>query len=116
MGCDRCHGLKHDGRDIFRIHHLWLPLLRLHPLRPRHDTVGLHEGGELLGDLSQNLLGQVEPGHLRVQPSLQESLEGHELHDVAGSLLAGVVGESDGVAVKLLHGGEVGVTHAHDDD
>ena len=63
---------------------------------------GLHEGDELVGHLCEYLPGEVEPGQVRVEPRLGKVVEGHELHDVAGSRLAHRVRQAHGVPVQLL--------------
>lgn len=42
--------------------------------------------------------------------------EGDELHNIADGLLAGVGPQHAGISIQELHGGEVGVANADDDD
>lgn len=55
-------------------------------------------------------------GALIVNTHITEIPERDELHDVPHGLLPGVGPQNTGVSVEELHGREVGVAHADDDD
>jgi len=84
----------------------------------RHDPIRSHVTEKLFRDLCQNLLGQPEPGGFRVVDSIPEKIpERDELNDVPDRRFPVVRrGQTNLVAVELLHGLEVGIADPDDDD
>ena len=82
-----------------------LELLRLsHGL----DAHALHVGAHLIRNLFEHLLVEVAAGHACV--------ELNELDDIASGRDAASIPETAVVAIQLLHGAEVCVAYAHDND
>lgn len=86
----------HVGGRQYLLNHHWL------------DVVFHHVGNQLLWNLLEDLLSQVT--------FLDGFVVDDELDDVTSTGLAIAVLESSTIAIKLLHHGEVCVTHADDDD
>ena len=72
------------------------------------EADAFHVGADLLGDLLEDLLGQVAPAHALVELD--------ELDDVSGALLPSRVSKPATITVKLFHRPEIGIAHANNDD
>ena len=74
----------------------------------RPNTVTLHVGADLGRNFFKHLLVECA--------SCNTGIELHKLNDVTSSKLSIWVTQAAIVTIKLLHCGEVGITHSHDDD
>lgn len=74
----------------------------------RHDSISLHVRAHLLWNLLEDLLSEVS--------SLHALVEFNELDDVTCGWDSTRVAEAATITIELLHGVELGVTHADNND